>query len=55
MFVNTIAGNKYQGALSADGEYTVQVFLMRNAARRNETAHIILISGLMELDRLLAG
>ena len=32
-------GNHFLGTLPSDGEYTVQVYLMRNAARRNEVAN----------------
>jgi hypothetical protein len=31
-------GEAYTGILPADGDYTVRVYLMRNAARRNETS-----------------
>lgn len=31
-------GNKWTGTLPVDGDYRVRVYLMRNAARRNETA-----------------
>jgi hypothetical protein len=31
-------GDAYTGMLPADGDYTVRVYLMRNAARRNETS-----------------
>lgn len=30
-------GNEYSANLVASGDYRVQVFLMRNVARRNET------------------
>ncbi len=42
IFIGTTQGNRYQGVLPTDGEYTVQVFLMRNAARRNEKAEYTL-------------
>ncbi|MBE3027713.1 hypothetical protein GQ37_019695 [Janthinobacterium sp. BJB1] len=38
LFVGARSGNSFQGALPADGAYTVQVYLMRNAARRNAVA-----------------
>ena len=38
LFVGSTSGNTYQAKLPADGEYTVQVYLMRNAARRNAVA-----------------
>jgi hypothetical protein len=42
MFIGSTQGERYAGTLPADGEYTVQVFLMRNAARRNEKANYTL-------------
>ncbi len=39
MFVGSISGNAFEGVLPADGDYTVRVYLMRNAARRNEDAN----------------
>jgi hypothetical protein len=36
VFVGSSGGNRWSGTLEADGEYTVRVYLMRNAARRNE-------------------
>ena len=38
IFVGSSGGNEWSGALPADGEYTVRVYLMRSAARRNESA-----------------
>lgn len=38
LFVGSLSGNSFNGALPRDGEYTVRVYLMRNAARRNESA-----------------
>ncbi len=38
LFVGSVSGNSFVGALPQDGEYTVRVYLMRNAARRNESA-----------------
>jgi hypothetical protein len=45
MFIGSINGNRYGGTVSVNGDYTVQVFLMRNAARRDETAHYTLKLG----------
>jgi hypothetical protein len=39
-------GNQWSGALPADGEYRIRVFLMRSAARRNETAKYTLSVGI---------
>jgi hypothetical protein len=35
--IGSTAGNEYAGNLQASGNYTIQVYLMRSAARRNET------------------
>lgn len=40
LFVGSTAGNRFEGVLPADGDYRIQTYLMRNAARRNETADI---------------
>jgi len=39
-------GNEWTGALPADGEYKVRVYLMRSAARRNEVANYTLTVGI---------
>lgn len=39
LFDGSIMGNHFMGPLPVDGEYTVQMYLMRNAARRNEVAN----------------
>jgi hypothetical protein len=38
LFIGSTAGNDFTGTLPVDGTYTIRVYLMRNAARRNETA-----------------
>ena len=38
LFVGSVSGNSFVGALPKDGEYIVRVYLMRSAARRNESA-----------------
>lgn len=38
IFVGSTSGNHFSGALPQNGGYTVRIYLMRNAARRNETA-----------------
>ncbi|WP_193164637.1 DNA breaking-rejoining protein [Microbulbifer hainanensis] len=38
MFIGSTSGQKFAGKLPADGVYTIQVFQMRSAARRKETA-----------------
>lgn len=37
IFIGSTEGNAFGGTLGVSGKYTVQVYLMRNAARRNET------------------
>lgn len=46
LFVGSTSGNEWTGPLPADGEYTVRVYLMRSAARRNETASYTLSVGI---------
>ncbi|MGX9732739.1 hypothetical protein ACWYXO_19265 [Janthinobacterium aestuarii] len=48
LFIGSTSGNSYQSKLPADGEYTVQVYLMRNAARRNAVAAYTLDIGLRD-------
>lgn len=42
VFVGSTGGNEWNGTLTADGQHTVRVYLMRNAARRKESAHYTL-------------
>ena len=46
IFVGSTSGDEWTGALPADGEYTIRVYLMRNAARRHETANYTLKVGI---------
>ena len=46
IFVGSTSGNEWTAPLLADGEYTVRVYLMRSAARRNETANYALTVGI---------
>jgi hypothetical protein len=39
LFNGSVMGNHFLGSLPADGDYTVQVYLMRSAARRDEVAN----------------
>ena len=48
LFTGSSSGNSYQGKLPADGAYVVQVYLMRNAARRNAVASYTLEMGLRD-------
>jgi hypothetical protein len=45
IFVGSSGGNEWSGALPADGEYKLRVYLMRSAARRNESASYTLTVG----------
>ncbi|MBB3223624.1 hypothetical protein [Pseudoduganella umbonata] len=45
LFNGSINGLDYRGKVEQDGEYTVNVYLMRNAARRNERASYTLSVG----------
>jgi len=38
MFVGSTSGNKFAGVLPKNGAYKIRVYLMRNAARRDEVA-----------------
>ena len=52
LFNGSIMGNHFLGTLPSDGEYTVQVYLMRNAARRNEVANYELALRLVNGDAI---
>jgi len=45
LFVGSTSGLRYAGTVPSSGPYKVQVYLMRNAARRNETAKYTLTIG----------
>jgi len=42
MFVANTSGNNFKGVLPTDGDYRVRVYLMRPAARRNESSNYTL-------------
>lgn len=46
VFVGSTEGNDWSGTLTADGEYTIRIYLMRSAARRNATANYTLTVGI---------
>jgi hypothetical protein len=46
VFVGSSGGSEWTGSLAADGEYTIRVYLMRSAARRNEHAAYTLTVGI---------
>ena len=39
MFNGSVNQNQFEGTLPASGDYTIRVYMMRSAARRNEEAH----------------
>lgn len=39
MFIGSTSGDQFEGALPASGDYKIRVYLMRNAARRDEVAN----------------
>jgi hypothetical protein len=45
MFIGSTEGNRFSGQLTTSGRHTVQVYLMRNAARRNEVANYTITIG----------
>lgn len=45
LFVGSTEGNRASVQIPSSGDYTVRVYLMRNAARRNETAKYTLTVG----------
>lgn len=42
MFIGSDAGNRFSQKIASSGAYTVNMYLMRNAARRGETANYTL-------------
>lgn len=38
IFIGSTRGNRYDGTLPKSGDYRIRVYMMRSAARRNETA-----------------
>lgn len=46
IFIGSSNGNDWEGSLPADGTYTLRVYLMRSAARRNEVATYTLKVGI---------
>jgi hypothetical protein len=39
IFIGSTSGNQYEGILPASGDYKIRVYMMRSAARRDETAN----------------
>jgi hypothetical protein len=46
IFIGSTLGNRFEGDLPSDGTYTVRVYLMSSAARRNEAASYTLEVGI---------
>ena len=46
MFIGSTSGSRFSGVLPVEGDYTVRVYLMRNAARRKESGNYTLTLGL---------
>jgi hypothetical protein len=46
MFNASLNGNRFEGELRASGNYTIRVYMMRSAARRNEGARYTLTVGI---------
>lgn len=46
LFVGSTSGSRFEGTLPADGTYTIRVYLMRSAARRNEKSSYTLKVGI---------
>lgn len=46
VFVGSTEGNSYEGKLDLDGDWKIRVYLMRSAARRDETAAYTLDVGI---------
>jgi hypothetical protein len=45
MFIGSTSRNRFSGVLPTDGDYAIRVYLMRSAARRNESANFTLTVG----------
>ncbi|MDG2045631.1 MAG: hypothetical protein P8J79_00325 [Halioglobus sp.] len=42
MFIGATEGNQFEGSLPVNGDYTIQVYLIRSATRRGEAANFTL-------------
>ena len=45
MFIGSTSGNDFNDVVPSSGDYTIDLYLMRNAARRNETANFTITIG----------
>jgi len=48
MFIGSTEGNRFEGDLPKDGDYTIRVYLMRSAAREEEAANYSLEIGIAD-------
>jgi hypothetical protein len=46
LFIGSTSGNEWTGTLPADGDYTIRVYLMRSAGRRDEKADYTMTVGI---------
>lgn len=45
MFIGSTSGNEFKDVIPSSGDYKIDLYLMRNAARRNETANFTITIG----------
>ncbi len=45
MFIGSVSGNTFADTIPSSGDYKIDLFLMRNAARRNETVNFTITIG----------
>lgn len=45
MFIGSTSGNELKDVIPSSGDYKIDLYLMRNAARRNETANFTITIG----------
>lgn len=45
MFIGSVSGNEFADTIPSSGDYKVDLFLMRNAARRNESVNFTITIG----------
>lgn len=48
LFIGSTSGNDWTGTLTADGEHTARVYLMRSVARQEQKADCILTIGIVD-------
>lgn len=51
MFIGSTEGNRFEGTLLTEGDYMVQVYIIRSAARRGETARYTLELSIVSDDK----